>query len=89
MANNYNNDQLSDFSAINNKSYQGKLNPNLNLADNYLGKQKKTSGGDIGLSGKNSSKDIGVTGDSKGFSAGEQKAGKGYNPNNSTKGGSN
>ena len=69
MPNQYNSDVANDKNADDMK-YQGKLQSNSSGNKEYLGKQKRTSGGDIGLSGKNGSKDVGLTPDSKGLEKG-------------------
>lgn len=70
MANNLWNDQISKMPDGKNVSYKGKLQPGGVSVDNYLGKQSKNSGGDIGLSGKHGGKNIGIKPDSQGLSKG-------------------
>lgn len=86
MTNNYWKDQVNTRNDDKNVSYKGKLQPGGVSVDSYLGKQKGTSSGNIGLSGKNGAKSIGIKPDSQGFEAGQQKPGKGYIDGGSMKG---
>ena len=57
MAYKHYNDQGIETGSVN-PSYKGKLQDNKTPSGDYLGKQKGTSSGDIGLSGKSKGKDI-------------------------------
>jgi len=71
MPNSYYNDQVS-------------MNPfDQPSKSDYLGKQKRTSSGDIGLAKANNSKDIGLSGKSSG-DIGTSGKKSGYDPNNAS-----